>query len=199
MALGSAQYRVTLRSMILRGTWLHAVWYCVESISKKSKNLQNLNQNRKYFKSLLSGPGSLKLWKKLDENLAVLSLKKDTEKSHDSSQYGTAQYDTLRGYGKTLISRQKRNQKGKYFNPLVRCPGRFQWWKKTGGSKISLDCPFKEHHLDPIRLLTNFISGQQILKAKNGGIRVFKVRIGEKTWIHPDPDPKHCHFHRNKL
>ena len=34
----------------------------------------------------------------------------------------------------------------------------------------------------------------KILKAKNGRIRVFKVPIwiGEKTRIHPDPNPKHC-------
>ena len=87
--------------------WLCAVSYCAEldsaqydtALSQSRKNeitRRNLKQNRKYFKHLLKGPGSLKLWKKQDENLVVLSHKKDTEKSHDSAQYDTAQNLTLR-------------------------------------------------------------------------------------------------------
>ena len=42
------------------------------------------------------------------------------EKSHDSEHYDTSWNLTLRFYfGKTRISRRKRNQKGKYFNQLV--------------------------------------------------------------------------------
>ena len=43
---------------------------------------------------------------------------------------------------KIRISRRKRSQKRNYFNPLVRGPGRFEWWKNWE-LKISLDCPFK--------------------------------------------------------
>ena len=110
-------------------------WLQAESTarSQSQKNLitqRNLKQNQKYFKPLLSGPGSLKLWKKQDKNLVVLSLKKDKEKSHDSAQYDTARNLAPRS-GKTRISQRKQNQKGKYFHPLVSGPGRFEWWVQS--------------------------------------------------------------------
>ena len=78
----STQYQaacnLTLRSIILSGVNLKKNWI----------TWQNRNQNRKYFKPLLSGPGSLELWRK---KIVVLSFKKDTEKSH-----GSAQYDSVR-------------------------------------------------------------------------------------------------------
>ena len=46
-------------------------------------------------------------------------------------------------FGKVQITRQNLNQIRKYFNPLVSSPGRLEWWQKWG-SKISLDCPFKQ-------------------------------------------------------
>ena len=69
-------------------------YHTAQSHSRKTR--RNLNQNQKYFKPLLSDPGSLEIWKKQDENLVVLSLKKDMEKSHDSSQYDTARSLTPR-------------------------------------------------------------------------------------------------------
>ena len=71
---------VTSRSMILRGDWLPAVWYCMEidsvqydtaGDSKQCRRFQNfwkspgnLNQNQKYVNPLISGPGRLEWWKK---------------------------------------------------------------------------------------------------------------------------------------
>ena len=84
MAVDSAQYRVTLRSIILRGTWLSAVSNCEEldsaqydtawSQSRKTPiTRRNLDKNQKYFKPLLSDQGRLELWKKQVENQAWLS------------------------------------------------------------------------------------------------------------------------------
>ena len=68
MAVDSAQYRVTPRSMMLRRTWLRAEWYCVELDSAQyhtaRSQSQNLYKNQKYFNPLLSGQGRLELCKK---------------------------------------------------------------------------------------------------------------------------------------
>ena len=75
-----------------------------------------------------SRPVSLELWKKQDENLVVLTLKKDTEKSHDLKRIQKS-HMPLRSMilgrtclcavsycaelSKTRISRRKQNQKEK--------------------------------------------------------------------------------------
>ena len=56
-------------------------------------------------------------------------LKNDTEKSHDSTQN-----DTVRNFGKTRISRRKRNQKRKYFYPLVSGARLVRMMKKSDGT-----------------------------------------------------------------
>ena len=106
MAIDSAQYRVTLHSIILRGTWLGAVWYCAEldsaqydtaqSQSRKTPINQNLDKNQKHFKPLLSDQDRLELWKKQSKFKLYCPLKKDTEMLLDSVQYDTARNLTRR-------------------------------------------------------------------------------------------------------
>ena len=57
---------------------------------------------------------------------------------HSIILFGVSFFNT-----KIWISRRKRNQIQKYFNPLVSGPGWFELWKKLG-SKILLDCPLKQ-------------------------------------------------------
>ena len=66
----------------------------------------------------------------------------------DSAQYDTAQNLTLRStvwywaeLRKIRITRRKRNQKRKYFNPLVSGSDRLEWWKKNGGRKSCWTVP----------------------------------------------------------
>ena len=146
---------LTLRSMILRRTWLHAVSYCRElspqnllyctepdseqydtgrnltlrSQSRKTRiTRQNLYKNLKYFNPFLSGQGRLELcYKKQVEQLVWLPFKKDREKSHDSLQYHTA-----RNSGKYQYLGKNDTKNLNYFNQLVSGPGRLKWWKKLG-------------------------------------------------------------------
>ena len=155
MAIDSAQYRVTLRSIILRGTWLGAVSYCAEldsaqydtarSQSRKTPiTRRNLDKNRKYFKPLLSDQGRLKLWKKTGRKSSLTVPLKRIRKRHLTrrsmilrrtwlsavwycAELDSAQYDTARNFEKIRISRRNLNQKRNYFNPLVSGPGRFEW------------------------------------------------------------------------
>ena len=53
----------------------------------------------------------------------------------------SAQYHTPGWFIKIRISRRKRNQNRKYFNPLVSGPGRFELWKKLGGPKSRWTVP----------------------------------------------------------
>ena len=81
---------MTRRGMITRGDWLCAVGYPgkIDSVQYDTPGYttpgrfikiritqRNRNQNRKYFNTLVSGPGWFKWWKKLEvENLVGLSL-----------------------------------------------------------------------------------------------------------------------------
>ena len=68
--------RLTSRGIIPRGDWLAAVSYSTDD-RKIWITRWILNQNRKYFNPLVSGPGRFELWreKKLEvENLVGLSL-----------------------------------------------------------------------------------------------------------------------------
>ena len=139
MAVDTQQYRMTLRSIILHGTWLRAVWYCSEldfaqydtarSQSRKTRiTRQNLYKNLKYFNPFLSGQGRLELcYKKQVEQLVWLPFKKDRDKSHDSLQYHTA-----RNSGKYQYLGKNDTKNLNYFNQLVSGPGRLKWWKKLG-------------------------------------------------------------------
>ena len=66
---------MTPRSMITRGDWLHAVCHTPGRFRKVWTTRRNLNQNRKYFNPLVSGPGKFEWWKSLNvENRGRLSL-----------------------------------------------------------------------------------------------------------------------------
>ena len=74
MASDSEQYRVTLRRIILRGTWLHAVSYCGELDSAQYYTARNSgkirisrrkrSQKPNCFNPLVSGSGRFEWWKK---------------------------------------------------------------------------------------------------------------------------------------
>ena len=66
---------MTPRSMITRGDWLHAVCHTPGRFRKVWTTRRNLNQNRKYFNPLVSGPGKFEWWKSLNvENRGRRSL-----------------------------------------------------------------------------------------------------------------------------
>ena len=78
--------QMTPRSMMLRRTWLHAVWYCAELYSVQYDTARNFrktyisrrkrHQKRKYFNQLVSGTDQFEWWKKLGvENLVGRFLK----------------------------------------------------------------------------------------------------------------------------
>ena len=64
---------------------------------------------------------------------------KRIQKSH----FDSTQYQTAPNFEKIQISQWKLNQKRNYFDPLVSGPSCSND-EKNWGSKISLDCPFKQ-------------------------------------------------------
>ena len=116
-------------------------------LGKIQMTRRNLNQNRKYFYPLLSGPGRFDLKNRLKISLDC-PFKLDLEKSFDSPGYDTPGRLTLRSviprgrFRKNLNNLAKPSQKSKIFYPIG------QWLKqarmmKKWESKIALDCPFK--------------------------------------------------------
>ena len=118
MAIDSAQYRVTLCSIILLGTWLRAVWYCAESISKNSSISAKTKTNMKIFQPIPQCTGQTQIIKRTGRKSCLAVLLKRIRKSHltpysmilrgtwlravsycaelDSAQYDTAQNLTPR-------------------------------------------------------------------------------------------------------
>ena len=90
--------------------------------------------------------------KKQDENLFILSLKKDTENSHDSSQYDTARNLTLRNLTLHRMILRGTSEKLEYLGENdTKKENIITHWsvaqagsndEKNWGSKISFDCPF---------------------------------------------------------
>ena len=102
----SAQYdtarNLTLCSLILRGTWLRAVWYCAELSpqilmidSAQYDTARNLTPHSMIL---------LRTW------LCAVWY---------CAELDSAQYNTVWNIKKIRISWRKRNQKQNYFNPLV--------------------------------------------------------------------------------
>ena len=143
MAVDSAQYRVTLRSMILRRAWLRAVWYCRESISKNSNISTKIKTILTHYSVAQAGSNYEKTGQKSRWTVPLHMIQKSqiTPRSmilHRTwlravwycAELDSEQYDTAGSFVKIRISRRKLNPKQNYFNPLVKGPGRFEWWKK---------------------------------------------------------------------
>ena len=129
------------RSMILCRAWLRAVWYCAELDSAQfdaALSHSILRGVNCHFFTLLHRPLKGKFQKK--EYIFLIYLKRATffifaAKSQENFFVtprsmilcGVSFFDT-----KIWISQWKRNRIRKYFNPLVRSLGWFDWWKKLG-------------------------------------------------------------------
>ena len=136
--------------------WHRAVSYCVESIWQTQITWRNLYENRKYFNFISQWPRQTRIMykKKQVENLVWCPFKKDTEKSHESAHYDSAQYHTARNLTPCSIILGGTPEKYEYLGESeTKNQTILTHWsvaqagsndEKNWGSKIWLDCPFKK-------------------------------------------------------
>ena len=122
--------------------WLTGVWYPGETDSpgydtsgRFFRKIQITQKNRKYLHPLLSGPGSLELWRKQFKRFVGQSLYLGSRKVRWLPRVWYLGRLTHRG-----MIPQEDSEKYEYlgqnetkfenFNLLVTGPGRFEWWKK---------------------------------------------------------------------